>query len=335
MAAILADWPRRRVGLSELWSLLDEADPTTRTDIRRRRTMAEIIAELHDAGLIELPAARSYDHSEAPALPRFVTLPRLTAERTQGRPVVWHPALSWVPEARITRSQGESLERVNRWLHISRDLLVIPSRERSLELFGDEKAIDRLIATSIFCPGRLTLELLRCRRVSPPLHCEPCGSGDLLMVIENSDTFDSVLSVLRQRDDHRVGVVAWGAGTGFEASILSVSRISHRITDISYFGDLDENGLRIPSNAAVLAHGEGLPTVRPAVGLYTAMLRLGVPRLGQRPLPANTARDLAIWLDPQHQEAAERLLTAGDRIAQEAVGLTYLSRNDEWLIDLA
>jgi hypothetical protein len=185
LAAMLAGWPRRRVGIADLWRLLDETDPTTPTDVRRRRIMAALIAELHGAGLIELPAARSYDHSETPGLPRFVTLPQPATEGRQLKPVVWHPALSWVPEARITRWQAESLERVNHWLHNSRDPLVVPARERSLELFGDEKAIDHLVGTSIFGPGRLTMELLRCRRVSPPLHCEPCGSGDLLVVIEN------------------------------------------------------------------------------------------------------------------------------------------------------
>ena len=334
LAAMLAGWPRRRVGIADLWRLLDETDPTTRTDVRRRRIMAALIAELHGAGLIELPAARSYDHSETPSLPRFITLPQPATEGRQLKPVVWHPALSWVPEARITRSQAESLERVNHWLHNSRDPLVVPARERSLELFGDEKEIDHLVGTSIFGPGRLTMELLRCRRVSPPLHCQPCGSGDLLVVIENSDTFDSALSVLRERDDHRAGMVAWGAGTGFEASILSVGRISRRFVGILYFGDLDENGLRIPANAAALANGEGLPAVRPAIGLYTAMLRLATPQPGQRQLTADVATALACWLHPQHQEAAIRLLTRGDRLAQESVGLAHLSRNDEWLVDL-
>ena len=43
---------------------------------------------------------------------------------------------------------------------------------------------------------------MRCRRVVPPLHYERSGNGDVLLVIKNSDTFDSLLSVLRGRDDH-------------------------------------------------------------------------------------------------------------------------------------
>jgi hypothetical protein len=334
LAATLAIRPRRRVRLAELWELLDQSDPSTRTDIRRRRVMAELIAELAAAEVVELPAAGSYDHLEEPPLPRFLTLTRPTVNPGLPKSVVWHPTLAWASQIHVTRSQMDSLERVNRWLHSNRDQLVIPSRERSLEIFSHEKALDRLISTSIFGSGRLNLGLLRCRRVAPPLHIQPCGDGDLLLIIENSDTFDSVLTALRDNDDHRVGLVGWGAGTGFEASVLSIARIDRHITEIRYFGDIDENGLRVPSNASALAEVEGLPTVRPANGLYTAMLQLGRPQAGQRKLSAEAAASLASWLGPEHQEAVMRLLTAGDRMAQEAVGLAHLSRHDDWRQDL-
>ena len=87
---------------------------------------------------------------------------------------------------------------------------------------------------------------------------------------ENSDTFDSILTVLRRRDHDRVGLVGWGAETGFEASVLSIPLIGWPITEIRYFGDLDENGLRVPANATVVATGAGLPPVRPVSGLYDA-----------------------------------------------------------------
>src|SRR5260370_9171997 len=109
-----------------------------------------------------------------------------------------------------------TVEQVNQWLHDSRDHLVVPSRERSLEIFGDEKALDRLIGTALFAPGRLSLELLRCRRVVPRLHCEPVGKGRVLLVVENSDTFNSLAEVLRGRNYHRVGLAGWGAGTAFQ-----------------------------------------------------------------------------------------------------------------------
>lgn len=334
MADSLAAWPRRRVQLAELWDLLDQVDPSSRMDVRRRRILSELITELAAADVAELPAARSYDRSEIPALPRFLTLPQNRPAPEPRMAVVWHPSLAWVPQTSLTRPQIHTVEQVNEWLHDSRDHRVVPSRERSLEVFGDEKALDRLAGTALFSPGRLSLDLLRCRRVAPRLYCEFSGDGDVLLVVENSDTFDSLLTVLRDRGDHRVGLVGWGAGTGFEASVLSIARVDRAITEVRYFGDLDENGLRVPANAAALAARTGLPPVRPAAGLYGVMFRRGVPQPGQRKLSSEAAADLASWLGPDHHAQAVQLLVTGERLAQEAVGLSYLSRHDDWLEDL-
>lgn len=334
MADSLATWPRRRVQLAELWKLLEQIDPSSRMDVRRRRILAELITELAAANVAGLPATRSYDSSEIPALPRFLTLPRSHPAPEPGKVVIWHPSLAWAPQAGLTRQQMHTAEQVNQWLHDSRDHLVVPSRERSLEVFGDEKALDKLAGTALFGPGRLSLELLRCRRVVPRLHCEPAGNGDLLLVVENSDTFDSLLTGLRDRGGHRVRLVGWGAGTGFEASVLSIARLDGPITEVRYFGDLDENGLRVPLNAAALAATVGLPPVRPASGLYGVLLRRGAGQPGQRVLSSEAATGLANWLGPDHREQAARLLVTGERLAQEAVGLSYLSQHDDWLEDL-
>jgi hypothetical protein len=144
----------------------------------------------------------------------------------------------------------------------------------------------------------------------------------------------TLLTVLRDRGGHRVGLVGWGAGTGFEASLLSIARISRAISEIRYFGDLDENGLRMPSNAAALAANVGLPPVRPAAGLYDVMFRRGAPQPGQRKLSREAAVGLVSWLESDRHAQAVRLLMMGERLAQEAVGLSYLSGHDDWMEDL-
>jgi hypothetical protein len=110
MADSLAAWPRRRVQLAELWGLLDQIDPSSRMDLRRRRILSELITELAVADLAELPAARSYDRSEIPELPKFLTLPRDSPVPEPRKTVVWHPSLAWVPQAHSRRagSKGRS-----------------------------------------------------------------------------------------------------------------------------------------------------------------------------------------------------------------------------------
>jgi hypothetical protein len=61
------------------------------------------------------------------------------------------------------------------------------------------------------------------------------------------------------------------------------------------------------------------------------MFRRALGQAGQRKVTTETAAALSGWLDPEHREAAVKLLTAGERLAQEAAGLSYLSRHEDWL----
>lgn len=329
LADLVRAWPHARVPLLDLWRLLDQADPASRMDARRRTTLAELVTELAEAEVICLPSARSYDRTERPPLPRFVTVARPDRDPATPPDVLWHPALSWVPDARPTRSQLSTVTAINTWLFRSHDDLEVPVRERSLEIFGDEKALDRLLLTTLFGPGRLSLRLLRARRATPRMFTQTVGDGDELLVVENSDTFDSLTRTLTGRPGP-IGIVGWGAGGGFEASVLSIDAGDRRISMIHYFGDLDQSGLRIPANASALAVATGLPAVRPAIGLYQALLEIGRPQSGQPPVAPSDAHRLAEWLAPAHRGPAARVLIDGQRLAQEAVGLAYLLRHDHW-----
>jgi hypothetical protein len=329
----LAAWPRQRVPLGQLWRLLDTIDPATRTYLHRRQLLADTLEELAAAQAIRLPSRNSYDRTERPPLPLFVTLPRPAPTAKPKNQIVWHPTLSWAADLTLAPGHRPILEKINRWLFHNRSDRVVPLRERSLEILGDEKALDRLQTTSLFGPGRLTLDLLRARRVAPPMHTAQVGDGPILLVVENSDTFDSVRTVLTE-EPGQVGIVAWGAGGAFEASVLSIATIGHDVRDIAYFGDLDARGLQIPANADRLASALGLPHVRPAAGLYTALRDNGHRQSGPTPVDAAAAATLASWLPSQHHTWAAGLLTSGARIAQEAVGLTYLTEYDDWRTDL-
>lgn len=47
------------------------------------------------------------------------------------------------------------------------------------------------------------------------------------MVVENSDTFDSLRRALSEAPG-RVGTLAWSAGAGFESSVLSEQKAAER-----------------------------------------------------------------------------------------------------------
>lgn len=325
LAELIGAAPTARVQLKDLWGLLDRVVPATRMDPGRRALLAELLEQIAAAGLIAMPSPRSYDRTQSPPLPRFVTVTRPDSLPAPTQDVIWHPDLAWADSMRPppTAAQRDRLIAINRWLHRERDDFVVPLRERSLEILGDEKALDRILLTNLAGPGRLSLEILRARRVVPPLHIKKIGDGTILLVVENSDTFDSLTRVLTHRPGG-IGMVAWGAGAGFEASVLSITEIDRPVSAIKYFGDLDVAGLRIPSNASRLAVERGLPAVTPAAALYSELLRVGVCRPGQPTCSPDDAEQLVQWLAPEHRAKASERLISGQRMAQEAVGMRRL-----------
>lgn len=246
----------------------------------------------------------------------------------QGRQIRWHPALAFAADPQVYARYAEELEAVNSWLNaLAGDPPVVPSRKRSVEIFGDEKRLDALVGTSLFADGRLSLELLRARVPTPWLHTQQVGTGGVLLIVENLGTFESLVRALR-KDPGRIGLVGFGAGAILPASICSID--GSRVTEIQYFGDLDPTGLRIPINADKVARERGLPAVRPAAGLYEALLQHGRPEPGQQPVPPKIARALAGWLVPAHRTAVENLLCSGYRLTQEAIEANYLDSCSAW-----
>jgi hypothetical protein len=155
----------------------------------------------------------------------------------------------------------------------------------------------------------------------------------VLLVVENSDTFDTLHCALAN-DPGPVGYIARGAGAAFEASVASVADLPQVIT-VAYFGDLDADGRRIPASAAALAELDGLPPARPATSLYELLLTAGVPQPGQPAVSLEKAGALTMWLAAPHRERVRQLLTGGARLPQETVTARRLATCPGWRHGLA
>lgn len=147
-------------------------------------------------------------------------------------------------------------------------------------LFGDEKDLSALAGTGLFGPGRLSWELLRCHPVHPPFVWRAVGAGSLLLVVENQATFDSLSRVLP--GDGPVGMLAYGAGNHFTASVASATGLPRPVDRIVYFGDVDAQGLAIPVRASMVAAAMGLPPIEPAGALHELTLRSRTSRGSRR-----------------------------------------------------
>jgi hypothetical protein len=312
----------RRVDLETLQAVYQEIDPATAFSPRRRQALLDLLREAEAAGALSLAKGRP-DRRALPELPSSVMLaerPTEAPRRVARSDAFFRPELAWAAELRLTPEELTLLRSIDAFLRdVSSDEPVVPIRERSLELFGEEKRLDSLLSSRLFTPARLSLALLRCQRVHPPFVWTRVGDAPRLLVVENHQTYYSLAQVLADCPSSGVGVLAYGAGNHIVASITYAVDLPIVVEDIRYFGDLDHNGLVIPAHASRVAVEAGLPPVQPATGLYADLLRVG--HTGRcASLSRDQAEQAAAWLDAEQREAVVDLLGSGRRIAQEWLG---------------
>ena len=253
------------------------------------------------------------------------------------RALDWVAELSFLANARASLPLGD-LQALNGWLarNPTPDAGV-PIKERSLEILGDEKRLDGLLPSSVFEPGRLTLERLGCFLVAEPLAWKrgPVqAAAHPVLVLENAATWHSY-DRWNQVHGHFAAVV-YGGGNRFRDSVTFLSEVFQELGGsrrVLYFGDLDPAGLRIPRVAAERARAAGLPPVEPHLWSYRELWRF----LPTEPGDANAVADATeageepdlqpadlAWLGDLSGTVAP-LLRSGRRLAQEHVGWTHLS----------
>src|SRR5690606_6393733 len=167
----------------------------------------------------------------------------------------WRPELEWAHDLRLTRSEFEALQAVQEYRkRRSERSATVPHRERALELFGDEKRLDRLVHGRLFEEGRLDLGQLDCFWAAPPLAYTELNENGPIVVSENSSGYHSLPQIL----DGDIGVIAYGAGASFAQSVASLKDVA-RGREVLHIGDLDVEGVAIPQRAASAAAAVGVP----------------------------------------------------------------------------
>lgn len=328
---VVAAGRRRRLLAVECDEALLEVRPGLDGDPQRRSVLADLLVELRDAGEVTWSVKR--DRSVQPQLPAFVTLAhaRPAPAAPAGGEFPWRPELAWAHDLRLTATEFATLRAVQTFVRDRGDARIVPHRERSLELFGDEKRLDRLVRSRLFDAGRLTLATLRTEWVPPPISLSARGTGTTVVVAENAATFHSLAATAQSR----LLAVAYGAGTSFAQSVAGIAAAGP-VKRILYIGDLDAEGVAIPQRALATAARFGLPAPEPALGLWAALCA-EADRVGHKaaPVPSDVAAELCGWFgNTEVAKDVQRLLEAGVRVAQEVLGLDWLESHD-WLDGLA
>lgn len=322
----LAGWPRQRITLAELEEVVITERPELNASVELGRRLSEVVEALVDQGVVQ-PAQRRISHRGARFPVSFLRPPTPTCERV--RPALRHPwssELAWAAE-----TEGVTFERLrllDQWLTANPSPPPAPVKERSLEIWGDEKLLDRLQRGPL---RDRSIDGLQLVVVHPPLVVEQISNAGAGLLVENATTWWSLVTTARLHlaagAVTTIGWIAYGAGNQVGAAVPGLA--DKRPTALWYFGDLDGRGLCFADDASRSAGLAGLPEVRPHQWLYQALLDIGRAQT-RRGAWAWPERGLA-WLGPElgPRVSAQHPATW---LAQEWVGRSVLQSSPCWLV---
>lgn len=340
---LFRQWQRARGGrttpaarpFSRGWEeLLERAGLTTATERADAGRDAQALAErgwvelkpvpyrAHLIGRILIPLSAENDWCEA-----FGFVPPDDAEAKQIQEFDWVSAMGFVREARLAVSFAELACLDDFIRKAAGERAVVPIKERSLQIFGDEKRLDALSASALFRPGRLDMARdLRCEAIGVPLAWKrgpAAAAAQPVLVIENAATWHSFCRW--NAEQSLFSAIVYGDGNRFADGVRYVSDLFGELggsRPVQYFGDLDPQGVLIPQEASSRAKCLGLPPIEPHLWSYRHLLQIGRGREqdweGEPP-----SDSLCDWL-MDCAEPARSLFAARERLAQEHVGWEFL-----------
>jgi hypothetical protein len=329
----LDDGRRMRLPIAEAWRVYQKLYPKLSISTEARTRLADLLADLVQQGRIRFPQGKkSWDFGTKPPLPHWVEILRQkTPDIKPGmHEIAWPPELMFAANLK-SKAHLDVLLRIREWLaRGGRSAQPVPLKERSAEILGDEKRLDQLLKTDLFSPGALTLQTLHCYSVYPDLIWERGATqAASILILENSNTYHSFCGWNSGSGEYAACV--YGHGFMIHHTCKELERVlseTNPAAEIHYFGDLDAQGLRIPTELSRLLNERGLPKAKPAETWYDLLLdRFLEARSSIRKRPPGnwTASDLK-WLPTDMQARVKNVFELGYRVPQELVGTRCLTQ---------
>ena len=286
--------------------------------------MLKHLRDLEAQGLVQFPKTTAMWSRGAPSCPEWcLYVPQESAKIVFQYAGPWHARMGF-----NTLYKGDTLEllaQINAFL-LTQDRFdyLVPLKERSLQICGDEKRLDgfRLGSNTHLFKGMLALEHIGAFHAEAPLTYEICESSTSTqgLIVENQDSYYSFRQWNKKTSQYRA--IVYGSGNAFSSSYRNLLELQrdHGVTLFEYLGDVDVAGFQIPERvASSLAPGQLLP----ALQWYRWLLQHGT----RRPLKviSGEPRALGPWLeDVALRGDVEALWASGYWIPQESLGLDSL-----------
>jgi len=213
------------------------------------------LQNLEEQNLIKIPQDISlHDRYFKWVVPRYITIIIEQVEkRFDKNKINWCPKLSFITNTSIADDTTEQLVKLNDVLINKPELLneTLTLRERSLQIFGDEKFLSKIVNRDWF-KKELTLRDINCYKTELPFASFyfPEAITNSAIILENLDTFDAFLKSNRilVKDEIKsfYKLVIYGGGLRIKDNIKDIHHYHSYLDKILYFGDIDYEGLEIP-----------------------------------------------------------------------------------------
>ena len=317
----------RRQKLESVIQAYYQAFPERHERADGRDQVKRLLSELEEAGALVLPKGSDcWQRMPLPTLPLWIQWP---PEPPSGAAKLDHQTFPWVPEMQFVASlpaprNPEVARKIHNFLKVGGQTRpFVPIKERSWELFGDEKALDSIRKGPLFGSMRLTLDHLRCFEVAATLPCRPgpTGATGPWLIVENEATFDSFARWNKGAKRHR-GVIL---GNGL--AVLRAESFLRELIEgkgVEYFGDLDERGCQIPYELNRKFRQKGSGEIEPATIYYEWLL--DACRVPIVIAPSGTAKPWLSWFAEKLRNRVLHATQLPKPPPQEAIGWEWLIR---------
>ena len=318
-----------KIALQDLWIAFSKAFPSYHGESRlSREVLNDLLDHLVQEGF-RLPAnkKKDYEHLGDPSLPKWVMRPIKEKKAPQFDPstYIWSPELSFLA-SKSSLPGADRWFKLDQWFKANRNFTppLIPMRERSYEIFRDEKELDSFRNTVAFKEGNISLEALRCFIVYAPMPTEfgPAGTeGKPALLVENHTTHWTLAEWNKEVGRYRCIVYGGGNKASAAWKWLEWKKVEYQYSEILYFGDIDVTGLDIALSARESIENFGNVSFSLDENLYRLALRLAKEEGGVQTGKGRTAyRDATFAMLPDDlAQAIRELFERECRIPQEIV----------------
>lgn len=319
---------RRKVTQEQLWETIRITFPMQGTSENWRQKLKFLLDALVTDGAFSLPMGKKSFDLGNPPLPKWILRNDIKKqERDKLDSYLWTPELAFLSECPL-EVDTEWLK-VDVWLKAGGKYAnFVPQKERSIDIFCDEKRLDIFLRKSQFKSGLISRDTLRCYYVPEPICCVQGPSGSINksgLVVENATTFSSLCEF--NKSEGRYGFIAYGGGNSFistvEGLMLTLKEYGH--SNVLYFGDIDWDGLQIMLGARKKLRQEGFE-LEADKWLYRLLVENGKGKKFNAARHRNISSEMREIMPIDLVYEIETLIAAGLRLPQELVGKMVLTQ---------